>query len=247
MRSAGTREAERRRAWVCADLNQSSRAASAQLGSNRPLWLCRGRCRRRLPQRRSSAELRVVRASPATRACACTKRARRAECRFWKASRQFCGLETRCFRVPSPPPGSRRARTRAGHWLSKLSPNNRQIECFNTALLTVVLRSPRWVACLDTYLLTRWSPAARAPRHSARRGRGRGHRRAQTRPRAAPERGAPPARVVSRTPVSRRGPAPQVPGTPRVRSARDGAPPRTSGGVIVIGSTCSTTRGPART
>lgn len=239
MRSAGTREAERRRAWVCPDLNQSSRAASVQLGSSRPLWLCCDRCRRRLPQRRSSAELRVVRASPATRACACTKRGARARSAASGRSRQFCDLRPgRASTVlPSPPPGSRRARTRAGHWLSKLIPNNRQIECFNTALLTVVLR------CRGGRLL----PARPGPRHSARRGRGRGHRRAQRRPRAAPERGAPPARVVSRTPVSRRGPAPQVPGTPRVRSARDGAPPRTPGGVIVIGSTCSTTRGPART
>ena len=210
----------------------SSRAARVQLGSSRPLWLCRGRCRRRLPQRRSSAELRVVRASPATRAGACTKRARHARSAASGRSRQFCDLRPG---ASVPPPGSRRARTRAGHWLSKLIPNNRQIECLNTALLTVVLR------CRG------WSPAARAPRHSARRGRGRGHRRAQRRPRAAPERGAPPARVVSRTPVSRRGPAsPRCPGH-RVRSARDGAPPRTPGGVIVIGSTCSTTRGPART
>ena len=90
----------------------------------------------------------------------------------------------------------------------------------------------------------RWSPAARAPRHSARRGRGRGHRRAQRRPRAAPERGAPPARVVSRTPVSRRGPArPRCPGH-RVRSARDGAPPRTPGGVIAVQPADRPGRGP---
>jgi len=76
-------------------------------------------------------------------------------------------------------------------------------------------------------------------------------------------RGHPPARRDGRAPHRTRRPAgprrvayprrpaadrhPRCPGHPGQASARDGAPPRTPGGVIVIGSTCSTTRGPART